>query len=121
MIQEGRQAHREELNHIASDWIGRHTAAECIKLLGAQVPTAIIYNVEDIMRDEQFLARDDIVEIDTEIFGPLKMQNVTPKLSETPGKIKWAGKPLGTFNHEVLSELGYTEEEIQELEVRKII
>ena len=38
--------------------------------------------------------------------GPLRMQNVLFRLSETPGAIRWAGRPHGADTDEILAELG---------------
>ena len=55
-------------------------------------------------RTKHFKARNAIVDVDTEQFGTLKMQNCVPKMYGTPGEIKWAGAPLGKFNEEVYGE-----------------
>jgi crotonobetainyl-CoA:carnitine CoA-transferase CaiB-like acyl-CoA transferase len=49
------------------------------------------------------------------------MQNVTPKMMGTPGEVKWAGAPLGKFNQEIYSRLGYTAEQIVEMETNGVI
>jgi crotonobetainyl-CoA:carnitine CoA-transferase CaiB-like acyl-CoA transferase len=73
------------------------------------------------MLDEQFKARDAIIQVPTEKFGVISMQNVTPKMMGTPGEVKWAGAPLGKFNKEIYARLGYTTEQIQEMETNGII
>jgi crotonobetainyl-CoA:carnitine CoA-transferase CaiB-like acyl-CoA transferase len=92
-----------------------------MEALGDEVPNCKVYNVEDIMKDEQFKARNAIIEIPTEQFGVISMQNVTPKMLGTPGEVKWAGAPLGKFNEEIYTRLGYTEEQRKEMEAAGII
>lgn len=119
---QGRQKNRDELNKIAEEWIKLHTADECIEKFGDEIPCAKVYNVEDILKDEHFKARNAIIDIATEKFGTIKMQNVTPKMSDTPGEVKWVGEALGKFNREILSEkLGLSENEIAELELNGVI
>ena len=73
-------------------------------------------SIDEIVLDPQFLARDTITEVDHPKLGPLKMQNVIPRLVETPGRIRWPGPELGSSNEAVLrDELGLTEEQIAEL------
>jgi formyl-CoA transferase len=50
------------------------------------------------------------------VFGQVKMQNVFPKLSETPGEVRWAGPALGEHTEAVLGEvLGLPAEKIAAL------
>jgi len=119
---QGRQRNREEINQIAEDWIKLHTVEECLEKFGDQIPCAKVYNVEDILNDEHFKARNAIIDVPTENFGTIKMQNVTPKMSDTPGEVKWAGAPLGKYNNEIFKEkLGLSEEEIAELQEEGVI
>jgi formyl-CoA transferase len=49
-------------------------------------------------------------------FGELAMQNVAPRLSRTPGGVRWTGPELGEHTHEVLGGLlGLSPPEIDEL------
>jgi len=118
----GRTERREEINAIAAAWASEHTIKECLAALGDEVPCCPVYNVADILEDEQFKSRGAIIEVPTEKFGVLKMQNVTPKMSGTPGEVRWAGAPLGHFNREILcGRLGLTEQEYAQLESEGII
>jgi len=116
-----RTKHREEINDIAKDWISKHTIAECLKAFGDDIPCGKVNNVADIMTDEQYNFRNDIIDVVTKQFGTIKMQNVTPKMSGTPGEVEWAGMPLGTFNEEIYGALGYSKEEIADLAKKGII
>ena len=116
-----RTKNREELNEIAAQWARAHNIDECMSALGDEIPNCKVYNVEDIMKDEHFKARNAIIQVPTEQFGLISMQNVTPKMSETPGEVKWAGAPLGKFNQEIFTRLGYTAEQIKEMEANGTI
>lgn len=117
-----RAAHREEINDEFAKWALEHTLEDCLAILGEDIPSSPIYTVEDIMKDPQFAFRNDIVEVETEQFGKIKMQNVCPKMSATPGEIKWPGQPLGKFNRAVYGDLlGYTEEQLAKLEADGVI
>ena len=58
------------------------------------------------MADAQYRALGTITEVEDEELGPLRMQNVLFRLSETPGAISWAGRPHGADTDAVLTELG---------------
>jgi formyl-CoA transferase len=51
----------------------------------------------------------------------VKLPGIVPKMSETPGRTKWIGPALGEHTAEVLSTLGYSAEQQQELRRRGII
>jgi formyl-CoA transferase len=66
-----------------------------------------------MLADRHFKAREAIVEVDHPDFGTIKMQNVAPKLSDTPGAVRHVGPELGEHTDEVLGELlGHSAEEI---------
>jgi len=71
----------------------------------ALAPVGPAHDVAGIFEDAQYEARGNIATIDDEELGPLRMQNVVPRLSETPGSIEHAGPPKGAHNAEVYSEL----------------
>ena len=74
------------------------------------------------MQEEQFKVRNDIINVSTTKYGVIAMQDVTPKLSSTPGRVNWAGAPLGAFNEEVLCKiLGYTQQKFDELKTNSVI
>lgn len=86
------------------------------------VPICPIMNMQDIFDDPQYAARNDILTVDTEELGPVKMPGICPVLTETPGKVKWAGPALGSYNEEIYGGLlGKTKEELQQLRERNII
>jgi formyl-CoA transferase len=85
------------------------------RFLAIDAPVAPVNNIAQIFADPQFQARENIATIeDAELGGPVRMQNVVGKLSETPGEIVAAGAKLGAHNREVLiGQLGFTEDEIK--------
>ena len=59
--------------------------------------------------------------MDTRI-GELAVPEVVPRLSETPGEIRWLGEGLGGHNAEVFNQLlGLNEEETTRLREQGII
>ena len=113
---------REYLEDIAKDFVLNHTLEENLNIFNGKVPAAPVYTIEDIFNDPQYAARENIIEIDDERFGNMKMQNIFPRLSATPGKVKWTGPSIGKNNNEVYEKLlGFSEEEIEKLKIEGII
>jgi formyl-CoA transferase len=105
----GRVAHQDELDEIIGAWIGERDGDEVIQAFEEfQAAIAPIYSIADIFLDPQFQARESIATVDDPRLGPTKVQNVVPRLSETPGRIRHLGPDLGAHNHDVfVEELGY--------------
>lgn len=92
----------EELDELIERWTRRHTLHGILRALGeAEVPVGAIYSVTDIVKDEQYKAREMIVESEIESIGSVKMPGLSPKLSETPGGVEWYGGSLGAHNEDV--------------------
>ena len=112
-----------ELDGLIADWTKTLTIKEIgQKLDDHGVVWGPINSIKEIIEDEQFKSRDMILEIEDETFGSLKVPGIVPKLSKTPGQVAWLGpQSAGSHNKEVLSDLGFTEEEQKELLDKKII
>jgi formyl-CoA transferase len=63
-----------------------------------------------------------VVRVEDEELGEVLLPDVQPRFSVTPGRIRHAGKPLGSANREVLvEELGLSEEDLQELRADGVV
>lgn len=118
-----RGQHQAELDDRIASWTRRQAPDDLLSRLDeAGVPAGRIYRAADMFADPHFKARDAIVRVAHAMFGELPMQNVFPKLSETPGAVRWAGPELGEHNTDVYRELlGMDGETLATLEARKII
>jgi formyl-CoA transferase len=106
-----------ELDARVAAWSAGHDADPLLTLLeDAGVPAGRIYRPQDMLRDPHMIERGSLVTVPDPTFGPLAMQNVAPRLSRTPGSIRWTGPALGEHNQEILHDLlGYSEAEIAAL------
>lgn len=113
----GRVAGADRINAAVEEWISQHSLDEVLeRFREADAPIAPIYDSEGIFNDPHFLSRESIVSVPDEDFGTVTVQNVMPRLSATPGKIRFSGPAKGAHNHDVyvgLLKLG--EDEVQAL------
>src|ERR671938_555550 len=118
-----RGENQEELDALISDWTSRRNAEEVLDIMKeAGVPAGKLFTAEDMLSDEQYAAREDIVEVEDPDIGPFPMQNVVPRLSETPGGVRWTGPKLGQHNQEIYTQvLGMSEEDLDALRERGIV
>ena len=108
-----RQANRAEIDAYTEKWINEHTAKECFDILGDAVPMGPIYDIASIFEDPHYADRQDIVEVPDKCWGKVKMQGIVPKLSRTPGAVKWIGPDQGENSLEILQALGYAALDIE--------
>ncbi len=112
----GRAAHADELDEAVGSWIARHDQNEVVAAFEkAEAAIAPVFDIRDVMANEQYRALDSITEVEDEELGTLRMQNVLFRLSETPGAIRWAGRPHGADTDAVLADLGLSAGEIAAL------
>ncbi|MEO6505708.1 MAG: CaiB/BaiF CoA-transferase family protein [Terrimesophilobacter sp.] len=101
-----RGAHMEELDQIIALWTTTKAADELLELLHAGgVPAGRIFRAKDMFADPHFAAREAIVRLAHPDFGEFAMQNVFPRLSETPGAVRHLGPTLGEHNKEIYQGL----------------
>jgi formyl-CoA transferase len=120
---QGRGAHQPELDALIGAWTAALPTGEVLDLMDRHgVPAGLIYRAPDMLTDPQFAARQAIVTVKHPRFGDLKMQNVAPKLSETPGTIRSPSPELGEHNDEVYRGLlDLTAARIEALRAQRVI
>ena len=97
---------QKELDKLVSEWTRKMTSKELRdKLNEHAVPNGKIYTAPDMLEDVHFAARNAITSVPHSLLGDIKMQNVFPKMSETQGKVRWAGPELGQHNDEIYAGL----------------
>ncbi len=119
-----RGKHQEELDALIGEWTRTLTIAELEdKMIAAGVPAGRLYRPQDMLDDPHFAAREAIISVHHPRWGEVKMQNVFPKLSATPGSVRRrAPESIGQDNAEVYGELlGLNAAALEELRARKII
>jgi formyl-CoA transferase len=101
-----RGANQVELDRMVEAWTQTLETREVLGLMDKfGVPAGQIYRAPEMLEDPHFQARDAIVTVPHPDFGELRMQNVAPKLSETPGAVRSPSPELGQHNDEVYRDL----------------
>ena len=112
----------DELDQIIGAWIRQHPRDEALRLLeAAQVAAAPVHDIGEVFADPQFQARESLVELRDPAIGAIRMVNVAPRLSETPGQVRTTGPALGAHNAQVYSALGLSAEEIEALRTEGVL
>lgn len=118
-----RGGRQEELDGLVAAWSATLPASELLTLLEEHgVPAGRIYTAPDMLADPHFAAREAITETQHPQIGRLRMQNVAPRLSATPGEVRHPGPALGQHTEAVLRELaGLDEAAIAALREERVI
>ncbi|NTU82085.1 MAG: CoA transferase [Chloroflexales bacterium] len=118
-----RGEHQAELDDLIAAWTVGYGAEDLQRLMDDHgVPAGQIYTAREMLADPHFAARGAIIGVQAPGIGELKMQNVFPRLSETPGGVDWAGPELGEHTDAVLGGLlGLAPAELVSLREQKVI
>ncbi len=101
-----RGEHQEELDALIGEWTRTLDGKSLETLLNEHgVPNGRIYRAPEMLEDAHFKAREAIIRLAHPSFGEIAMQNVAPKLSATPGGIRFAGAALGEHNDDIYGGL----------------
>ncbi|RMF88484.1 MAG: CoA transferase [Nitrospinota bacterium] len=101
------------LTRTAEEWLAELTR------LG--IPCGPINTLDKVFADPQARARGMVAELDQPLAGKIPTVGFAAKLSRTPAQI-WRHAPLlGEHTREILLSLGYSEEQIAELEKEQVI
>ena len=97
----GRIAHRGEVDACVAEWCAARPLAEVLDTFeAAHAAAAPVYDMAGLATDPHAVARGIVAEVDG-----VPMQGLVARLSATPGRLRWAGRPLGADTDEVRAEL----------------
>ncbi|BBO87930.1 hypothetical protein DSCOOX_11100 [Desulfosarcina ovata subsp. ovata] len=107
----------DTVDGIVADWIRRRPLADVLaRLESFDVPVSPVYDIGQIMQDPQYRARQSIVQLPDEDLGSVKMANIVPRFSRTPGTIRHTGRTeMGYDTQSILRSIGMTDGEINAL------
>ncbi len=112
------------LDELIQAWAATRTIDDIESAMIAHaVPVGKVFRAADMLGDPHFIARQSLVDVASERWPGLKQQGVFPKLSVTPGHVRWAGaEKLGQHTEEILTELlDLTPDQIAKLRASGIV
>jgi formyl-CoA transferase len=118
-----RGATQVELDELIGEWTSTLDSTKVMAIMEEHgVPTGLVYRAKEMLEDTHIAAREAIVKIAHPMFGDIRMQNTFPKLSDTPGEIRWVGPELGEHTDAVLSDLlGYDVAKVDALKAAGVV
>jgi formyl-CoA transferase len=119
---EARVRNSSALDEHVADAIASRTLEENLRIIDSNALTAIaVQTIADIEQDAHWRARQLLVDVPNGA-GSVRMHNVVPRLSETPGQIRDSGGALGEDNDAIYGdELGLSREQREDLRRAGII
>ena len=118
-----RERDRPQVDEHVAAWTQRHDRAELLRICEeAQVPCGPIYSIDEIFEDPQYAHRGNILKMQDDRVGELPIPNLVPRLSDTPGRVRWLGPRLGEHNAEVLKGiLGLSDDDLRRLADKGVV
>ena len=106
-----------------SDWCAERTSQEAIEALeSSRIPVGEVLKAKQTLNEEHIIEKGSFIKMsyptmdkEYSVVGP------AIELSENPGQIKTRSPELGEHNVEILSSLGYTQEDIEQFKTDRII
>lgn len=118
-----RLARAEEVDQVVAEWVATKTLAEAMAVFEAeQVAAAPVYDVTDLLRDEQLRHREVFVRTTDDELGDMTMQAPVPRFSAADGRIAHLGPRLGEHNSEIYGKLlDLDPNDVDELRARGVL
>jgi formyl-CoA transferase len=118
-----RGATQAELDELIGEWSITLDSEKLTAVLEEHgVPTGRIYRAKEMLEDAHIAAREAIVKVAHPMFGDIRMQSTFPKLSDTPGSVRWVGPELGEHTDAVLRDLlGYDDAKVDALKAAGVV
>lgn len=104
---EARLANVDELDRTIGEWVAGRTREQAVaRMQQAGVALQAVLEVPEVFEDPRVLVRQTLIGVQDEDFGTMRLVNVVPRLSLTPGQVRATGPHLGEHNAEVYGSLG---------------
>jgi crotonobetainyl-CoA:carnitine CoA-transferase CaiB-like acyl-CoA transferase len=119
---DGRAAQSALLDAAIAGWTSANSIENVLSALEETgVPAGRIYSAADIVADPHYQARGMILSAELPGGTQVKMPGIVPKLSDTPGEVRWQGPALGEHTSAVLAELGIAAADIQRMKNEGVV
>ena len=118
----GRNANRPSMLPLVRAWAAARSVAEILQTLDeADVPSAKIQNIDDVVNDPQIIARGMLVEQNHPVAGRITLPNVPFKFSGFDATIYEPAPLLGQHNCEIAQSLGFHSAEIDAMQSDQVL
>jgi len=113
----------QAISEETAKWVSGQTTEAIMALAEAhRFPAAPVRDDLEISEDQWRQERGNVVVFDDTMYGKLKLERGTVRLSATPSRIKWLTRPLGYHNRYIFkSLLGLSEQRIKALEASRAV
>lgn len=119
---EARLANQDDIKSVIEERLKELTMDEAVELiLSKGIPAGPIYDISQVLADPQVHNREMFVEMEHPTLGNITVNGCAIKLSETSASVRTPAPALGQDNVDVLSEFGFSKEEILSLEEEGVI
>ena len=118
----GRAVNATEMILLMAEIIKERPTAEWLQRLDANdVPSAPVLRRNEVIANEQVLARELIIEFDHPDIGRVRQPVPAARFDRTPARIQGPAPRTGEHSAAILAELGLEPAEIERLSVEKIV
>lgn len=117
-----RALHADLLDGYVGGWIGERTRDQVVSAFtDAGAAVAPVYSAKDLVDDPHVRETGMLVEVDDPDLGPVLQHNVMWRMSQTPGRIRFTGRDLGSDTDALLADLGVDPDTLHDLRTRNVV
>jgi crotonobetainyl-CoA:carnitine CoA-transferase CaiB-like acyl-CoA transferase len=118
-----RLARAREVDAVVADWVATKSLSEAMAVFEKyEVAAAPVYDISDLVGDEQLAHRGVFISVEDEQLGPMTVQAPVPRFSSAVGRVDHLGPRLGEHNAEVYGELlGLSQDDLDDLRTRGVL